>query len=316
MLFIQMSDLQYFFFFFQAEDGIRDLTVTGVQTCALPISAPPAASPGDRPRRAIPSGFRRCVMILVAGATGYLGGEICRRLVATGQQVRGLVRVTSDPAAVARLRALGVETVEGDLRDRASLDAACRGVTGVISTATTTLSRQPGDSITVTDQDGQLALVEAARAAGVERFVYVSYSANFEGDDALTVAKRSVERRLRESGLTYTILRPSVFMDIWLSPALGFDYANARATVYGSGESPISWIALGDVAEFAVRSVTDPVAANATIELGGPQALSPNDVVRIFEETAGRPFEVQRVPEDALRAQQAAATEELPRVFA
>jgi len=255
-------------------------------------------------------------MILVAGATGYLGSEICRRLVATGERVRGLVRPTSDPAAVERLRALGVETVQGDLRDRASLDAACRGATGVVTTATTTLSRQPGDSIAVTDQDGQLALVDAARAAGVERFVYVSYSGNFDGDDPLTRAKRSVERRLRESGLTYTILRPSVFMDIWLSPALGFDYANARATVYGSGEHAISWIALGDVAEFAVRSLSDPAAANATIELGGPEALSPDEVVRIFEEAAGRPFEVQRVPEDALRAQQAAATEELPRVFA
>src|SRR3954465_5098012 len=108
-------------------------------------------------------------MILVAGATGFLGGEVCRRLVDSGESVRGLVRVTSDPAMVERLRAIGVETVIGDVRDRDSLDAACRGVRTVVSTVTTTRSRQPGDSIEATDEAGQLALVDAARDAGAER---------------------------------------------------------------------------------------------------------------------------------------------------
>ena len=79
-------------------------------------------------------------MILIAGATGFLGGEICRRLVGSGETVRGLVRATSDHAAVERLRGLGVETVVGDVRDRPSLDAACRGVRTVVSTVTTTRS--------------------------------------------------------------------------------------------------------------------------------------------------------------------------------
>ena len=255
-------------------------------------------------------------MILVAGATGFLGSEICRRLVTAGRPVRGLVRPTSDPAAVARLRELGIETVEGDLRDRASLDAACRGATAVVSTATTTRSRQPGDSIEATDQQGQLNLVDAARAAGGRRFVFVSYSGQIDTDDPLTTAKRTVEGRLRESGMTYTILRPTFFMEVWLSPALGFDFPNARATVYGSGQSKISWIALGDVAEFAVRSLDDPAAENATIEMGGPEALSPIEVVRVFEEVTGRPFEVQHVPEDALRTQQQSATDSLEQTFA
>ena len=86
-------------------------------------------------------------MILIAGATGFLGGEICRRLVENGESVRGLVRRTSDPAGVSRLRTLGAETAVGDLRDRESLDAACRGVRTVVSTVTSTRSRQPGDSI-------------------------------------------------------------------------------------------------------------------------------------------------------------------------
>jgi NADH dehydrogenase len=255
-------------------------------------------------------------MILVAGSTGYLGGEISRRLAASGELVRGLVRSTSDPQAVARLREAGVETVEGDLRDRASLDAALEGVDTVISTATTTRSRQEGESIESTDQQGQLNLVEAARDAGVNRFIFVSYSGQLGTDDPLTIAKRTVEQRVRESGMTYTILRPSVFMESWLSPAFGFDYANAQATIYGSGESKISWISLGDVAEFAIRALVDPKAENATLELGGPEALSPNEVIGIFEELGGKSFQVQRVPEDALRSQKETATDSMQRTFA
>jgi NADH dehydrogenase len=255
-------------------------------------------------------------MILVAGATGFLGGEICRRLRERGESVRGLVRASSDPASVDRLRALGVETVVGDLRDRASLDAACQGVRGVVSTATTTRSRQPGDSIEATDEAGQCTLVDAARVAGVLRFVYVSYSGNIDDDESLTHAKRAVERRVRESGMTYTILRPSYFMEVWLGPALGFDFAGRKVTVYGSGEKGLSFISLGDVAEFAVRATHDPAAADATLELGGPEAVSPLEAVRVFEELAGARFEVQHVPEEALRAQRDAATDSLDRSFA
>jgi NADH dehydrogenase len=255
-------------------------------------------------------------MILVVGATGYLGGEICRRLTAKGQQVRGLIRATSDPDTVARLRGMGVATVVGDLRDRRSLDAACAGVSTVISTATSVRSHQPGDSIETTDREGQSTLVDAARGAGVKRFVYVSYSGQIGTDDPLTVAKRTVEKRLRESGMTYTILRPSYFMESWLSPALGFDYGAAKATIYGSGQNKLSWISLGDVAEFAVRSLDAPTAKNAAIELGGPEALSPRDAVKVFEEVSGRRFELQQVPENALVAQRDAATDSLQRTFA
>jgi len=254
-------------------------------------------------------------MIFVAGATGFLGGEICRRLVASGESVRGLIRPTSDPGVVDRLRALGVETVVGDVRDRASLDAACRGARIVVSTVTTTRSRQPGDSIEATDETGQLNLVGAAGDAGVERFVFVSYSRQLDDDGPLTRAKRTVEERLRESGMTWTILRPSYFMEVWLSPNVGFDFNQRKATLYGDGERKISFISLGDVAEFAVRAVQTGEPANTAIELGGPDAFSPLEVVRIFEETCSQPFEVQHVPENALRDQFAAATDSLSKSF-
>jgi NADH dehydrogenase len=255
-------------------------------------------------------------MILVVGATGLLGGETCRRLRARGDPVRGLVRKTSDSTKVQKLKTLGVEIAQGDLKDRASLDLACRGVNTIISTASTTLSHQPDDSIAGVDQDGQLRLIEAARQAGVWQFIYVSYSGNIEVDCPLHTAKRTVERRLHESGMIYTILRPSVFMEVWLSPGLGFDFTNGTARLYGSGQRPISWISLGDVAEFAVQCVGHPAARNAVIELGGPEALSPDDVVRTFEQVTGRHFQTEHVPETALEAQWRGAADPLQKSFA
>jgi uncharacterized protein YbjT (DUF2867 family) len=252
---------------------------------------------------------------LVVGATGLLGSEICRLLAAAHKPVRALVRQTSDQTKVAELESLGVETARGDLKDRSSLDAACSGVSAVISTASSTLSRQEGDSIQTVDLDGQLNLVDAAKAANVSRFVLVSFP-QVDVEFPLQAAKRRVEQHLKSSGLTYTILQPTFFIEVWLSPALGFDAANAKAQVYGSGENKISWISYKDVAKFAVASLDKPEARNAVIKLGGLEALSPLEVVRTFEELHGRKFDVQHVPEEALREQRESASDPLQQSFA
>jgi NADH dehydrogenase len=256
-------------------------------------------------------------MNLVVGATGILGGEICRQLAAKGKPVRAMVRATSDPARVAALRSCGAEIVQGDLRDRASLDAACQGVTALISTVSAMpFSYQPGENdIQSVDLEGVKALIDAARAAGVQHLIYTSFTGNVDLDFPLRNAKRAVEQYLKESGLAYTILRPSCFMEAWLGPVVGFDYPNAKARIYGTGENPLSWISLLDVVQFAVESLDNPTARYATLELGGPEALSPLQVVQIFEEVGGRPFEVEHVPEEALAAQQRAATDAMQQSF-
>lgn len=256
------------------------------------------------------------MQVLVAGATGMLGSEICRRLIARGHGVAGLVRASAEPERVAALRDAGVELREGDLTDAASLPPALAGVDAVISTVTAIHQRTPEQSLDQVDRAGQRALIEAAAAAGVQRFVYLSFSGRLGREDALARGKRASEEALRASGLAHTILRPTYFMEVWLSPRLGFDHPNARATVYGSGQPPISWISFRDVAEFAARTVDDPGAEGATLELGGPEALSPLKVVHIFEQESGRKFEVQHVPEAALEAQYRAAEQPLPRAFA
>jgi uncharacterized protein YbjT (DUF2867 family) len=255
-------------------------------------------------------------MNLVVGATGMVGSEICRLLAAEGKPVRALVRATSDPAKVDTLKGYGAEIVEGNLCDRASLEAACQGVTAVIATASSMpFCYQPGENdVQTVDTEGMIDLVEAAQTAGVGHFVYTSFTP--DNDFPLRNAKRAVEQHLQDSGLVYTILRPSYFMQVWLSPALGFDYANARARIYGSGENPLSLISFPDVAQFAVASLDNPAARSATLELGGPETVSQLQAVKIFEEASGRTFEVEHVPEQALADQQKASTDLMEQSFA
>ena len=253
---------------------------------------------------------------LLVGATGLLGPDICQRLVEAKHHVRALIRPTADAAKRAALVGRGVELVEGDLKDAASLARACAGVQAVISTASSTLSRQPGDSIESVDQQGQLALVEAAHHAGVDRFVFVSFRENPRIQFPLTVAKRAVERALKSSGMAYTILQASYFMEVWLTPALGFDAANGKVRLYGDGSRAISWISSRDVARAAAMAVIEGTAPNMVVELGGPQALSPREVVRMFEAAGAGEIVPESVPEEVLEAQMNAATDSLQKSFA
>lgn len=256
------------------------------------------------------------MMVLVVGATGFLGTEICRELVNHGHSVKGMIRSSSDPQRIRSLEDIGASTVEGDLKDAPSIDAALEGVDEVVSTATATRSRSDGDGIESVDADGQRALIQAAADAGVKHFVLVSLTGNIRSDDPLTSGKRRAERALIDSGMTYTILRPCFFMEAWLSSSLGFDYANGRVQIFGSGDQKISWISLRDVARFAAHVLENPSAVNAIIELGGPDALSPNEVVEIFEQKSGRSFEIVRVPEEALQVQSDMAEDSMSRTFA
>ena len=255
-------------------------------------------------------------MNLVVGATGKVGTEICRLIAASGKPIKALVRASSAAAKVETLKRLGATIVQGDLRDRSSLKAACSGVHAVISTATAMpFAYTPGENTPQsTDQDGCLSLIDVARDAGVQQFVYTSFppmAASFPLQDA----KRAVEARLRDSGLMHTILRPTYFTEVWMSPAVGFDHANFKVSIYGTGENAISWISFLDVAQFAVASLDHPAARNATLELGGPEGLSPRNVVKIFEKIGGKAFDVTPVPVEALQDQLAGATDPMQRSF-
>ncbi len=255
-------------------------------------------------------------MILVAGATGSLGSNIVTRLRARGEAVRGLVRSTSAPEKVSGLRDSGVDVVVGDLRDPASLDKACEGVRAVISTVSMIGTAQPGDSFAETDTAGTIALIDAAQAAGVQHFVFISLDTDRYPPSPLTDGKRAVQEHLRASGIGYTILQPPPFMELWLGPMLFGDAASGQVKLYGSGNGRIPYIATVDVAEVAVRALSSPTARNATVTFGGPEAITQREAVRAFEEAFGKKLIATEVPEDALNAQWQAAENPFEKTFA
>ena len=255
-------------------------------------------------------------MILVAGATGVLGSEIVRNLLARGEKVRAMTRTTSKRETVDRLRREGAEIVVADLKEPASLVAACKGIDSVISSVTSVTTAQPGDSFEATDGKGTISLIDAARRAGVKKFVFVSFDVDHVPDAPLPRAKREVEEHLEKSGLDYTILHPSLFFESWLSPMLFADPVAGTARIYGTGTQKIRYVAVADVAELAVQSLTRPFASKATIPFGGPEPISQRDAVKLFEDAFGKKFDVAEVPEEALEAQWNAAQDQLEKSFA
>ena len=148
--------------------------------------------------------------VLVVGASGALGRPTIKALLARGIAVRGVCR---HPEAAADLAAAGAEIVAGDLADRASIERALAGTTRVLAAAHGLLGRGRWRSEAV-DDAGHRDLIDAARAAGVERFVYTSASMaapDHPIDFART--KYSIEQALAQSALTYAILRPTAFME-------------------------------------------------------------------------------------------------------
>ena len=214
-------------------------------------------------------------MIAVAGATGALGAQICELLEAEG--VRRLSRPTVD---LTRPETLALD-----------------GVSCVVSTATCFPRTGEIDEV---DRDGNIALVDAAVAAGVERFVFVSFKP-VARDFPLQRAKRAVEERLAATGMEVVVLRAGKFMDIWFSPLVGFDAAARRATIFGDGTAPVSWVAAADVATEAAEAALG--RRDGTYELGGPEQLSQRDVVGIYEELTGAEWTLEEVPAAVLEQQ-------------
>jgi NADH dehydrogenase len=256
-------------------------------------------------------------MVLVVGATGHVGGEAARQLLAKGVEVRGLVRSSSDSAKVAGLEKAGISIVRGDLRDPESLAAACRGVDAVITTVSAMpISWQQDNTIQDVDRKGQMALIDAARKAGVRRLVHVSFPHDPALSFPLADAKIATEKHLKASGLEYTVLQANFYMESWLSPALGFDYGSGKATIFGDGKNKKSWVSFRDVARTAVEAISSNRAKNTVLPVGGPEALSPLQVIAIFEKKSGSSWQVNHVPVEALRQQKAAATDEVQETFA
>ena len=240
-------------------------------------------------------------MHLIVGGTGTLGSAIARRLLAAGEPVRVMTRT---PARASRLAAEGAQVVRGDLLDRDSLAAACRGAETVVAAAHSLFGRGRSASVHV-DGEGQRALVDAAAAAGARHFVYTSVQDY--GPAYLEVPffriKREVEAHLAASGLRHTVLRPTAFLETHAHLLIGEPILRGRRVMlFGRGERPRNFVAADDVARFAVRALEDPSLAGETLAVGGPGNPTHRDVVRLYEQISGRTAKVTHLPLGLLRA--------------
>jgi uncharacterized protein YbjT (DUF2867 family) len=253
-------------------------------------------------------------MDLIVGATGLVGQQVALNLCQRGRQVRAMVRGGRNHEKAKPLLSAGIEIADADLTKHQTLQSACAGIETVVCTATS-MPHGRDDGLRRVDQEGVLALIENAEQAGVRHFIYTSYSGNIREDSPLETAKRSCENRLLSSRMRATILRPSYFLEVWLSPALGFDPANGHARIYGTGEAKVGYISLNDVAAFAVAAAETPPDKSAVLEMGGPEPLSQLDAVRIFEQHFARKIDLDHVPVSALEEQHR-SSDPLQRTFA
>jgi NADH dehydrogenase len=230
-------------------------------------------------------------VVLVAGGTGFIGSHIVRRLVARGHQVAVLSR---NPAA-ARVPA-GVEVRQGDVADADSLQRAMAGVDVVISTVQfpnhPVENPRKGYTYMAVDGEGTERLVSAAKAAGVRRFVYLSGAGTRPGQTApWFLAKLRAEKAIRESGIPYTIFRPSWVYgpeDRSLNKFVTFARMLPFIPVIGNGRTEVQPVFVADLAEAVAMSVTMEKAAGNVYEIGGPQALTMDEIIRTMLRSMGK----------------------------
>jgi len=241
-------------------------------------------------------------MILVTGGTGFVGPKIVRKLRADGHDVRCLVR---DPSRAGGVEGLGAELVEGDVTDRSSLDAAAAGCDVVIHLVAIIAGRR--EEFEGVMEQGTRNLVDAAKAAGVRRFILMSaLGTSDETRDLVPYyhAKWEMERTVRESGLEYVIFRPSF--------VFGSDGGALQQFTRVARLSPVTPIVGSGDRKLQPIWVDAPAAANRTFELGGPDVVTWNDFWARLKEARGLRRPSLHVPTSIMRVQ-ATVLERLPK---
>ena len=236
-------------------------------------------------------------MILVAGGSGQLGTLVVRRLSARGLAVRVLTR---DPLRASHLAGDRVEVLRGDVRDRASVAAASDGATVVVSAVHGFIGPR-GISPASVDRDGNVNLIDAARAVGADFVLMSVLGAAADDPMELFRMKHAAEQYLGASGIGATVVRAAAFLETWTDLLKKTAARSGRPLVFGKGENPINFVSVIDVAALVERAVTDPSTRGRTLEIGGPQNLTLNEVALAVQAAAGRTSPPRHVPRVLLR---------------
>lgn len=237
-------------------------------------------------------------MITIIGASGRLGSTVARQLLAEGKPVRAISRT---PETLESLRALGAEVMAGDLRDPDSCARACEGADCVLAAAHAFNS--VGKNVPhAVDGAGNRHLIDAARKAGVSHFVLTSiHDARPDHPVDVFRFKHHAEQRLRASGLHYTIVRPTAFMELWATIIGEPIMRRGQALIFGRGANPINFVAVGDVARFIMLALEDTRAGDQVIEVGGPENPSLVQVAETIERVTGHSAKKRHIPLPLMR---------------
>lgn len=228
-------------------------------------------------------------MNLVVGATGHLGSRITEKLLERGEKVRVLVRPHS---TYGQHEEKGAEVCFGDLKDPSGFPACLRNVKTIYCTATST-QRGGADTVESVDRKGIGDLIEAADAAGVEQFVYVTATGAYHDSPApLFRAKAENEKRLEGSNMRHIFLRPVLFMEAWIGVLIGSQLQQGdKVQIIGDGHKKASFISLEDVAEVAVRTA-DSQQKKLEVPISA-EALSYREIISLAAKLMGKPIHVE-----------------------
>jgi uncharacterized protein YbjT (DUF2867 family) len=229
--------------------------------------------------------------LLIIGGTGTLGRQVVLQALTKGYQVRCLVR---NFRKANFLKEWGVELVYGDLSRPETIPPCLKGITSIIDVSTSRPNEL--DSLKKVDWDGKLHLIEAAKVAGIQRFIFFS-AQNVEQfkNIPLMKLKYKIETKLKRSGIPYTIFRLTGFyqglIEQYAIPIL------ENLPIWITNETTyISYMDTQDIAKFCLRSLQIPDTTNQTFFLSGVKSWVSLEIINLCEQLAGQTAKVQRIP--------------------
>lgn len=234
--------------------------------------------------------------LLIIGGTGTLGRQIVLQALTKGYQVRCLVR---NFRKANFLKEWGVELVYGDLNKPETIPPCLKGISAIIDASTS----RPNEfnSLKKVDWDGKLCLIEAAKAANIQRFIFFS-AQNVEQFDNIPLMKLKygIENKLKKSGIPYTIFRLTGFyqglIEQYAIPIL------ENLPIWVTNEkTSVSYMDTQDIAKFCLRSLQLPQTINQTFFLSGLKGWVSSEIINLCEQLAGQSAKVQKVPSSMLK---------------
>jgi len=229
--------------------------------------------------------------LLIIGGTGTLGRQIVLQALTKGYQVRCVVR---NFRKASFLREWGAELVYGDFNHPETIPPCLKGITAIIDASTSRPTEL--ESLTKVDWNGKICLIEAAKIANIQRFIFFS-AQNVEQfqNIPLMKVKYGIEQKLKDSEIPYTIFRLTGFYQGLIEQYAIPTLENLPIWVTNENTS-ISYMDTQDIAKFCLRSLQIPKTTNQTFVLSGLKSWVSSEIIHLCEQLAGQTAKVQRVP--------------------